>query len=146
MTKAKTATGKKKTSARSATRKLPVRRVSQKTKPVKKTAKKRAVKTVKSPAKTPKKKKPQLELVYAPAWKEFYAINGAVLRSLVDMYGELDTMLEDEYLYHKNTGDHFSLWVREVLCDDACAADLSLATSKKRAQTVLKKHLKKYTI
>jgi hypothetical protein len=95
----------------------------------------------KAPKRTPKK-----PLVYASDWQVFYAVNGAVLHSMDDLYNELETMLEEEYLYHKNSGDNFTVWVREVLGDDSCAKDLSKASSRKKARVSLKKHLKKYVL
>jgi hypothetical protein len=89
---------------------------------------------------------PKKPLVYAQDWQVFYAVNGAVLRSMNDLFNELETMMEDEYLYHKNSGDNFSVWVREVLGDDACASELSGADSKKKARIVLKRHLKFYAL
>lgn len=97
-------------------------------------------------AKVTRKRVTKIPLIYAADWQVFYAVNGAALRSLVDLFGELETMREDEYLYHKNTGDHFVTWVREVLGDDACAKDLTKATSRKKARTVLKKHLLRYKL
>ena len=123
--------------------------------PSKKVAKKTSRKSeslkksvTKEPArsKVAKKRIVKVPLVYATDWQVFYAVNGAALRSLQDFFNELETMGEDEYLYHKNTGDHFVTWVREVLGDDACAKDLIKATSRKKARTVLKKHLLRYKL
>lgn len=122
----------------------------------KKTGKAASKKRVASPRKT-KEAKPRASgakrrktvktpLVYAPDWQIFYAVNGAVLRSLYDLYKELETMLEEEYAYHKEGGDHFSIWVREVLCDEKCAEALTKATTKRKARTVIKRHLAFYEI
>lgn len=99
-----------------------------------------------SAAKVKRKRVVKIPLVYAADWQVFYAVNGAALRSLVDLFGELETMREDEYLYHKENGDHFVTWVREVLGDDACAKDLSGAATRKKARAVLKKHLVRYKL
>lgn len=97
---------------------------------------------------TPKRKSrvEKIPLVYAADWNAFYAVNGSVLRSLNDLYNELETMNEGEYLYHKESGDHFANWARETLMDDVCAKDLTKASSRTKARASLKKHLKRYDI
>ncbi|MEX0909664.1 MAG: hypothetical protein WDZ75_00035 [Candidatus Paceibacterota bacterium] len=132
-------TTKKKKSTKVSSPRVVAKKVKKKTSP--KSQERKVVAKKKSPKRISKK-----PLVYAADWQVFYAVNGAVLRSMDDLYGELETMLEDEYLYHKNNGDHFTVWVREVLGDDMCSADLSKATTRKKARTTLKKHLKHYKV
>ncbi|MEX0933406.1 MAG: hypothetical protein WDZ74_01500 [Candidatus Paceibacterota bacterium] len=139
--KKKTESTKKTKSIKKASSQKTVKKAPRKTQPVKKTAKKKPTR-----AKVAKKRIVKVPLAYAADWQVFYAVNGAVLRSLQDFFNELETMREDEYLYHKNTGDHFVIWVREVLGDDACAHDLEKATTGKKARTVLKKHLVRYKL
>jgi|AntRauTorckE6833_2_1112554.scaffolds.fasta_scaffold19125_2 hypothetical protein len=153
--KKKTEKIKKTKSAKKAPLKKGIVKSTRKSDASKKSTKKSTKKTS-APRKTVKKKpvhkkvarkrKVKIPLVYAEDWQVFHAVNGAALRSLEDFYKELETMREDEYLYHKNTGDHFATWVREVLGDDACARDLLSATSIKKARTVLKKHLSRYKL
>ena len=134
-------TKKKETTKKKLTKTKPKKSIPKKTK--RSAPAKPRTKKVETKKKTSKRitKKP---LVYASDWQVFCAVNGAALRSMSDLYGELETMLENEYLYHKNGGDNFSVWVREVLGDEACAVGLSKATSLKKARTVLKKYLKYY--
>ena len=117
-----------------------------KTDPTKKSETKTSPKKAPARVKVTKKRIAKVPLVHAADWQVFYAVNGAALRSLQDLFGELETMREEEYLHHKNTGDHFVTWVREVLQDDACAKDLTKATTRKKARTILKKHLLRYKL
>jgi hypothetical protein len=111
-----------------------------------KRAVKRAVKRKTLTAKSTKRSRtsaPGLVLVQAPDWQAFYAVNGAVLRSLGDLARELETMSESEYLHHK---DHFVSWVREVLGDGLCADDLSKIMTRNKAKKVVHTHLKRYDL
>lgn len=139
--KKKTKSVKKIISAKKSSAKKTVKKSTKKSDSPKKSTKKKPAST-----KATRKRVVKTPLVYAADWQVFYAVNGAALRSLVDLFGELETMREDEYLYHKETGDHFVTWVREVLGDDACAKDLSGAMTRKRARSVLKKHLLRYKL
>jgi len=85
----------------------------------------------------------KLALVQAPDWHAFYAVNGAVLRSLTDLARELEMMLESEYIHHK---DHFASWVRDILSDTLCADDLSKAATRTKARKVVETHLKRYNV
>jgi hypothetical protein len=139
--KKKTKSVKKVKSVKSASPKKVAKKTPKKTDSPKKNIKKKPTRV-----KVARKRIVRIPLVYAADWQVFYAVNGAALRSLQDFFNELETMREDEYLYHKNTGDHFVTWVREVLGDDACAKDLTKATTRKKARTVLKKHLLRYKL
>lgn len=130
--------------------------------PVKKTPAKKAIKTKttakkvtkkavakKTPAKKPKKvssKKTPKDLVYAADGQSFWVTNGEILNSLIALRDALSEMEKEVYLYHA-MGDQndFSLWVSDVLCDEACAADLEKAKTPKSARTVVVKHLKLYS-
>jgi len=132
-------TTSKKKSVTRVKKQIKVKSASKKTTPKAKSAKR----TVKPKTKQKSKVK-KIPLVIASDYGAFYAINGSVLRSINDLYLELETMLDHEYLYHKENGDHFANWVREVLGDEECAKGLSKAVTKKKARTFLKKRLKYY--
>jgi hypothetical protein len=116
----------------------------------------RAKRTTKKKATAPKrvakkttraKKKDKKALTHATAANAFWVTNGAVLHNLIDLETELATIDKAEYKYHVN-GDKndFSVWVREVLGDAACADDLLAATTPKKAKTVISRHLKGYDL
>jgi hypothetical protein len=118
-----------------------------------KTPAKKAVKTKKTATKkaaVPKKaaaKKPAKELVYAADHQSFWTTDGQVLNSLLALSDALTDMETGAFEFHI-AGDQndFSLWVETVLCDGECAAELAKAKTQKRAQSVVKKHLKTYSL
>lgn len=122
----------KKTTAKKVPTKNPVAKGSKKT-----TAKKTA----------PRKQVSTKPLVFADDQRSFWVTNGQILNSLVALRDALHEMEKDVYLYHA-TGDQndFAAWVDQVLCDPACAQDLSRAKTQKSAQTVVVRHLKLYSL
>ncbi|MDZ7726277.1 MAG: hypothetical protein U5L75_01715 [Candidatus Campbellbacteria bacterium] len=120
-------TKKKNTGAsKKTTRKVPVRKA-----PAKKS----------SSSRTRKKR-----LVIAPPETAFFAVNGAVLYSLLDLYNELATMSDEEFSFHAgDESNHFANWVRDVVKDKSCAKDLQSANTRRKARSVVKKYLVKYS-
>lgn len=74
----------------------------------------------------------------------FYATNGAVLYSLADLFEELGTMNDEEFIFHTIPDNHFSPWVEKILLNKGCADDLEKADTRRKARSVLKKHLAEY--
>lgn len=104
---------------------------------------KRVVKKVTVRRASTKTKQP---LVISTTETAFYAKNGAILTSLLDLYAELSTMQEEEFSFHCDPGsNHFSNWIRDILSDEECATELSKVDTKRKARTVLKRHLDKYS-
>lgn len=120
----------------------------------KKAVAKKSVKAAATKKAAPKKtaikkstKKTKKELVYADNARSFWVTNGQVLNSLLALRDALDEMEKEVYGYHAGKAQNdFAVWVDQVLCDAACAADLHKAKTPKSARTVVVKHLKLYTI
>lgn len=123
------------------------KKVAKKTAP--KTTKKTASKATKTAKKTTSKKSPakkKTPLVISSSSTAFFATNGAVMHSMLELYEELAGMLEEEFAFHASSAEnnHFSNWVREILKDEECAEQLAPADTRRKARSVLKKHLEKY--
>ena len=60
----------------------------------------------------------------------FWVNNGPVLHSLQDLLSALHDMTDEQFEYHTKQGrNDFANWIKECLCDGACA------TSVKRVRT-----------
>lgn len=95
----------------------------------------------------PRKVVAKKELVYADNKKSFWVTDGQVLNSLVSLRDALERMEKEVYSYHVGEAHNdFANWVKEVLGDTTCAADLEKAKSPKSARTVVVKHLKVYEV
>jgi len=116
--------------------------------PVKKAAK--AKKTTSKKAAPQKKvaaKQAAKPLVYAADQESFWTTDGQILNSLLALSEAFAGMEQGVYQFHVDGGQNdFSVWVETVLCDSACAHELAKAKTHKRAQTVVSKHLKSYTL
>lgn len=111
---------------------------------VKKAATKAARKTAASKPKRTTKAIKTAGLICAPDDQCFWTTDGQILKSLEDLVFAFGSMDETVFVYHANEDKNdFAEWVEHVLADTACADDLRKTTSKKRAHTVAKKHLKK---
>ena len=76
----------------------------------------------------------------------FWTTDGNILKSLEDLVFAFGSMDETVFVYHADgVKNDFADWVEHVLEDAACAADLRKTATPKKAHTVAKKHLKKYT-
>ncbi len=140
----KTTTSKKvATSVKKVAKATSVKAVTKKA-PAKKTAVKTATKaTVPKPKRAAKAMK-SAGLICAPDDQCFWTTDGQILKSLEDLVFAFGSMDETVFVYHANEHKNdFAEWVEHVLADAACAEDLRKTTSKKRAHTVAKKHLKK---
>tara|TARA_B100000745_G_scaffold284709_1_gene219530 strand:+ start:2277 stop:2663 length:387 start_codon:yes stop_codon:yes gene_type:complete len=120
-------------------------------KTVKKAVKKAAKKAVKKKATSKKtaSKKPQKmrALVCAEDASCFWTTDGAVLEDLQQLETAFGSMEDEVFLHHvtKEKND-FADWVEHVLDDAACAADLRRSKKPSSARTVVKRHLRLYTI
>ena len=143
----KKAPAKKTTKSKAvATKKAPVKKKSVAKKPAaKKTSATKPV--AKKTKRTTAAKKPVKDLVYASDHESFWVQNGEILNSLLALRDALEQMEKDVYQFHA-TGEQndFSVWVKAVLCDGDCAADLQKAKTQKGARTVVVKHLKLYSV
>lgn len=75
----------------------------------------------------------------------FWVNNGPALQSLQDLRRALQTMSEEQFLYHTGMGrNDFSVWVIDVLGDKKCANDLLKVKNAKEALAVVEKHLRNY--
>lgn len=120
----------------------------------KKAVKKPAIRAVKATPRKPARKitvrraakSTKITPVIATPENAFYAVNGSVSYSLLDLYSELGTMLEEEFSYHSDPEEnHFSNWIKDVLQDEECAESLRKANTRRKARATLKKHLDKYS-
>lgn len=110
---------------------------------VKKVTKKEPIKKLTIRRVRLKKKTP---LVISSQETAFYAINGAVIYSLLDLYEELQTMLDEEFSFHSDPeSNHFSNWMGDILQDEDCAEEFKKANTRRKARMVIKKHLEKYS-
>ena len=86
------------------------------------------------------------KLVNAYNEKCFWVHNGPVLSNLRDLEKALDTMTDNQFLYHvalrKND---FAAWVEGVLLDSDCASQLKKVETRKKAVEVVGKALKNYS-
>jgi hypothetical protein len=107
----------------------------------KKEVKKAPPKTV-SVKKTASKKKP---LLIVTGESCFWVNNGPSLCSMKDLRDALLAMSEEQYIHHAGMGrNDFSSWVKDVLGDKQCSADLLKAKNIKDALSIVEKHLKEY--
>lgn len=115
------------------------------TKATKKTASKATKKAAKkAPSNQTTRKRP---LVHAPNEHSFWTTDGQVLNSIVALNEALGEMQDAVYQYHVDKDRHdFADWVESVLDDPECAAALRLATTPKKARTVVVRHLKLYQL
>lgn len=60
----------------------------------------------------------------------FFVYNGPCLSSLEELKEALEYMSEEQIAHHTKDGNHFADWVRDVLCDEDCAAALGRARSR----------------
>ena len=138
----------KKTPAKKKTKKVAAKRVAKKTvvkKAVKKVVKKSPSKQVAKKAAT--KSQAKKPLVLASNDKSFWVTNGAVLNSLLALRDALDEMEKEVYSYHvSKEHNDFASWVDVVLCDAKCAAELKKAQTPVKAQSVVARRLKVYSI
>jgi hypothetical protein len=102
-----------------------IKKVTRKAAPKRKAAKKTVRKAVKKPAKktcgcsTP-----------CSTEEAFWVNNGPVLHSLQDLLDALHNMSDEQFEHHTAQGrNDFANWIKECLCDSACA------TSVKRVRT-----------
>lgn len=100
-----------------------------------------------APKKTAGKVSAKKKLVYAADQQSFWVKNGQVLNSLVALRDALNEMEKEVYIYHAGAAHNdFAQWVRDVLADNSCAAELGKAKTPKVAKTVVVKHLKSYAV
>ena len=93
----------------------------------------------KKPAKAPRK------MVNAYNEKCFWVYNGPVLSNLRDLERALNSMTDKQYMYHTALRKNdFAAWVKDVLNDSECAAELLKAETRKKAVEAVSKALKNY--
>ncbi len=135
----------KTTTAKKATKSTAVKKTAVPT--AKKTAAKKAT-TAKASTRTPKAATDTMKsagLICASDEHCFWTTDGRVLKSLEDLVFAFGSMDDTAFVYHANESKNdFAEWVEHVLQDAACAEDLRKSKSKKKAHTVVKKHLKSY--
>jgi hypothetical protein len=138
-----------KTATKKSTPKTKAKKVVKKAVP-KKAVKRSTASTKKATTKTSAKKatkrgSTKKPMVYAVDEKSFWVTNGEILNSLVALKDALTRMEKEVYQYHATGGQNdFAVWVDAVLCDQACAADLSKAKTPSSAKTAVVRHLKHY--
>jgi hypothetical protein len=75
----------------------------------------------------------------------FWVNDGAALSSMKDLSDALRTMSKEQFIHHTGMGrNDFSAWVKDVLGDKKCSADLMKAKNMKAALSAVEKHLKEY--
>ncbi len=80
--------------------------------------------------------------VEAPPEQYFWLRDGSVLKNLRDLQKVLETMSEEQYVYHtQDHGNDFSAWIGGVFKNDDLAQEISQAKDKKIAIKTLKKYL-----
>jgi hypothetical protein len=73
----------------------------------------------------------------------FYVCNGAVLKDLSGLLGELRTIDEKNFSYHVNNDKNdFAKWVGDVLKEPELAAKLSKTKNKQEMVNQIEKRLK----
>lgn len=97
--------------------------------------------------KSKKKAIPKKEIRYAAGPEAFWVTNGMILHDIIDLAEALSEMADDHFLYHaQGEQNDFSVWVKQILCDEECANALLSAKTKKNAAVTVKKHLKVYSL
>jgi hypothetical protein len=85
-------------------------------------------------------------LVCASEEQCFWTTDGSVLKSLEELVFAFGSMEDTVFVYHADgQKNDFAEWVEHVLKDAECAKDLRKAATPKKAHSIAKKHLKKYT-
>ena len=129
----KAATTKKKTATKKAS--------------AKKTAAKKKTTTAKKKAPTKKKAAAKKPLTKAEGSSAFWVTDGRVLHDMIELLDALQEMADQNYDYHAlGEQNDFSQWVEHVLCDGNCAKSLGKAKNRKNAVTIVKRHLKVYSL
>ncbi len=101
---------------------------------------KKSTTTTKRPA--AKKKQP---LTVAEGEKCFWACDGQILATLVDLEHALEQMSGETFMQHANSDKNdFAAWVEFVLEDKTCANGLRRARSQDQARTCVSKRLAFY--
>jgi hypothetical protein len=119
-----------------------------KTVAVKKVATKKAVKkTAAKKVAANENSKTKKSLVVAADPQSFWVSDGQILNSLLALHDALHSMDKEVFGHHVSKGKNdFADWVEAVLCDEACAKDLSKVKTPASAKVVVAKHLKLYSI
>ena len=69
-----------------------------------------------------------------PDGKQFYCIDGRVVKNLPELELALKEMSEETFCYHSSeTKSDFGNWVRDVIGDEKLSRDLQTSTSRKQA-------------
>jgi len=70
----------------------------------------------------------------APNGKQFYCIDGRVVKNLLELELALKEMSEETFCYHSNeTKSDFSNWVKDVIGDEKLSRDLQKSAGRTRA-------------
>jgi hypothetical protein len=84
------------------------------------------------------KEKAAKSLAAVPEQNVFWCHGGRVLRDMKELRDALVEISDDEFTYHSNDiKKDFSNWVRDVIGDEALAADLESATNREQAARVV---------
>ena len=106
-----------------------------------------AVKKTKGKRSSKSRTKVKRTLVHAQGEQCFWASNGAIISTLVDLAHLLASIEESVYKHHaRKDKNDFADWVEFVLGDSELAASLRKAKKPKTARTLVVRRLKVYNV